>query len=161
LLRRPLQMNPLDPESAQRIVFEYAELVERDVESGRRPAAVASLPYPKETIKLAVRTCVTELATCGQLTEEMREFLREVYVALADYLEEDLLRLLSDYRDAAAALERDSRRPSEKLTSPAWEVVAESGRLAGGIARAVAEDAQGLRSEFEAIVGGAPMRSAS
>lgn len=144
-------MNPLDPESAQRIVYEYAELVERDVEAGRRPAPLASLPYPKETIKAAVRTCVRELTASGQLSADMREFLQEVYVALADYLEDDLLRLLTDYRGAAEALERDPRRPQEKVSSPAWEVVAESGRLAGGIARTMAEDAQTLRAEFEAL----------
>ena len=43
-------MNPDDPESAQRIVAEYAQVLERG-DSAVFPASIRMLPYPKQTIK--------------------------------------------------------------------------------------------------------------
>jgi hypothetical protein len=46
--RRPVgvgdDMNPEDPESAQRIVAEYASVLERESEAGVYPSSVTSLP---------------------------------------------------------------------------------------------------------------------
>jgi hypothetical protein len=138
-------MNPHDPESAQRIVADYAQLLESD--AYEMPASVRHLPYPKQTIQTAILTCAATLRDSRQLTADMREFLESAYVALADYLDDDLVRVMQEYREAIAAT-ADVRRTDEKIHSPAWKRISETSRLAGDIARTVAEDAAALRRDF-------------
>jgi hypothetical protein len=141
-------VNPDDPESAQRIVAEFARLLER--EDGRAlPAPVRTLPYPKQTIKHAILTCLETLKQTQQLTPDMHEFLEEAYVALADYVDDDLVRVVGEYREALASVS-DVRLARDKVQTAAWQTVAETGRLAGEVARLIADETSALRSEFRA-----------
>lgn len=141
-------MNPDDPESAQRIVAEYAHLLEQG-EAEAYPASIRALPYPKQTIKSAILTCAATLRETQQLTSEMREFLEQAYAALADYVEDDLVRVMAEYREALAAV-ADVQAARDKLQTPAWQRIADTSRLAGEIARSIADDTAALRLEFRA-----------
>jgi hypothetical protein len=143
-------MNPEEPESAHSIVAEYARLLEAN-EPQAFPAPVRQLPYPKQTIKAAVLTCASTLANTGQLNDDMRAFLEEAYVALADYVEDDLVRVMSEYRHSLAAV-ADIHSTRDRIATPEWQRIAETSRLAGDIARSIAEDAARLRLEFRSQV---------
>lgn len=141
-------MNPDDPESAQRIVAEYAHVLEQG-ESAAYPASIRTLPYPKQTIKSAILTCTAALRETQQLTAEMRDFLEQAYIALADYVDDDLVRIMAEYRGALAVV-ADVQAASDKLQTPAWQRIADTSRLAGEIARSIADDTAALRLEFQA-----------
>jgi hypothetical protein len=141
-------MNSDDPESAQRIVAEYAQVLERG-ESAAYPASIRALPYPKPTIKSAILTCTATLRETQQLTPEMREFLEQAYAALADYVDDDLVRIMAEYRGALAAV-TDVQVARDKVQTPAWQRIADTSRLAGDIARSIAEETAALRLEFRA-----------
>lgn len=141
-------MNPDSPESAQRIVAEYAQALERG-DSDAYPASIRTLPYPKQTIKAAILTCAATLRETAQLTGDMREFLEQAYAALADYVDDDLVRIMAEYREALAAV-ADVQAARDKLQTPAWQRIAETSRLAGEIAKSIADDTAALRLEFRA-----------
>lgn len=141
-------MNPDEPESAQRIVADYAQVLERG-DSAAYPASIRTLPYPKQTIKSAILTCTATLRETQQLTSEMHEFLEQAYAALADYVDDDLVRIMAEYRDALAAV-ADVQAARDRLQTPAWQRITDTGRLAGEIARSIADDAAALRLEFRA-----------
>lgn len=141
-------MNPDSPESAQRIVAEYAQALERG-DSDAYPASIRTLPYPKQTIKAAILTCAATLRETEQLTGDMREFLEQAYAALADYVDDDLVRIMAEYRQALAAV-ADVQAARDKLQTPAWQRIAETSRLAGEIAKSIADDTAALRLEFRA-----------
>jgi hypothetical protein len=145
-------MNPDDPESAQQIVAEYARAQEQH---GDRPypASIKTLPYPKLTLKHAILTCTATLARTGQLTDELLAFLEAAYVSLADYLDDELVRVMAEYRESTAALATDTSAARDKVHTPAWQRVAETSRIAGDIARAIADDAAALRDEFRSQAG--------
>jgi hypothetical protein len=144
-------VNPEDPESAQRIVAEYAALLERRHTSQEWPAPVDALPYPKQTIKAAIRTCFGVLVSSSRLTSDLREFLETAYISLADYVAADLVQLMTDYRQASVALETDHRLAREKTGDAAWQTLAATGALTGQIAKAIADDAASLAAEFRAF----------
>jgi hypothetical protein len=56
--------------------------------------------------------------------------------------------LLTEYQHAGADLAANARLAREKTGSPAWRTVAETGALAGEIARTIAHEAAELREEF-------------
>jgi hypothetical protein len=141
-------VNPDDPLSAQHIVAEYARVLDRDLQRGSFPAPVDSLPFAKPTIKTAIQTSVLALASTGQLTEDLRDFLQTAYVSLADYVAPDLVRLMSEYTRAGEDLAADPRLAREKTTGTAWQTVSQSSQLAGEIARSIAIEAEVLRTEF-------------
>jgi hypothetical protein len=141
-------MNPDDPASAHRIVVEYADLLERG-DPDAYPASIRALPYPKQTIKAAILTCAASLRESAQLTPEMRNFLEEAYAALADYVDDDLVRVMAEYREAMAMV-ADVHAARDKMQTPAWQRITETSRLAGEIARSIAEDTTALRLEFRA-----------
>jgi hypothetical protein len=141
-------MNPDDPESAHRIVSEYVQVLERGAPDAY-PASIRTLPYPKQTIKWAILTCAARLRETQQLTPDMREFLEQAYAALADYVDDDLVRVMAEYREALAAV-ADVQGARDKLQTPAWRRIAETSRLAGEIARSIADDTTVLRLEFRA-----------
>jgi hypothetical protein len=143
-------MNPDDPESAQRIVAEYAHVLERD-DSAAYPASIRTLPYPKQTIRSAILTCTATLCETQQLTSEMRDFLEQAYAALADYVDDDLVQVMAEYREALASV-ADVQAARDKVQTPAWQRIAETSRLAGEIARSIADDAARLRLEFRSGV---------
>jgi hypothetical protein len=145
-------MDPLDPLDAQQVVVEYARVLERDFADNRHPARVDSLPYAKPIIKSAIRTSVQSVAASGQLTDDMREFLQTAYTSLADYIDSELVDLLTEFRSSAAELSAVPVSPREKTSTAAWRRVAESGALAGEVARAIAAEAEMLRREFEALL---------
>jgi hypothetical protein len=144
-------MDPEDPAVAQKIVSEYAALLEAHAVQDVYPAPVDALPYPKLVIKSAIRTSVGALVATGQMTDELRDFLEVAYVSLADYVEADLVRLMTEYRGAAADLAEGTRVAKDKVATPAWKMLSGSSSLAGEIAKAIAEDTEMLRREFRAF----------
>jgi len=146
-------MNLEDPAVAQRIVADYAALLELHAQQDVYPASIDSLPYPKETIKAAIRTSVEALVSTGQMTGELHDFLEIAYVSTADYIDGELVRLLTEFTGAGQALTTGPRVASERMASHSWEVLAQSGRLAGEIARTIADEAGGLREEFRRFAG--------
>ena len=145
-------MDPSDPLDAQQVVVEYARLLERDFDQQRHPARVDTLPYAKPVIKSAIRTSVKSLAATGQLTDELREYLETAYISLAEYLEGELVELMTLYRTSAEQLAADGQSARDKTNTPAWQTLAESGSLAGEVARAATYEAEMLRSEFQSFL---------
>jgi len=151
-LQPPPAVNPEDPVSAKQIVAEYARVLNRDLERGRFPLPDDSLPFAKASIKTAIETSVLALKASGELTQELRDFLETAFVSLADYVPPDLARLMRDYTSAADDLAADPRLAREKTAGAAWQTVAQGSRLAGEIARTMAEEADQLRSEFQKLI---------
>jgi predicted Zn-dependent protease len=147
-------MDPLDPLDARDIVVEYARLLERDMSENRHPARVDTLPYAKPILKTAICTSVTTLASAGELTDEFCEYFETAYVALAEYIDAELVDLLTEYRTSADQLTHQASAVVEKTQSPAWRTLAQSSKLAGDVARAVTADADSLRSEFSRVLVG-------
>ena len=144
-------MNPEDPESAQRIVAEYADVLERESARDVYPSSVEALPYPKPTIKAAIETCVRVLASRDALTPELVDYLEIAYVSLADYVEADVVRLLAEFHAAGHTLAADGRLAREKVGTPAWKRLTESARIAGTIATEIAHQTETLRQEFRQL----------
>jgi hypothetical protein len=145
-------MNPDDPHVAQQVVAAYVSVLERQDEQQAFPAPVSLLPYSRDTIKQAIGASTRALAASGQLTDELREFLEGAYVALADFLDEELVRLMRDYNRAADDLAHAPVAPGERVTSPSWQTLQRTSGLAGEIAKAVAADAAQLRVEFSRLL---------
>jgi hypothetical protein len=145
-------MDPLDPVYAQQIVVAYAHVLERDISEKRHPARVDSLPFAVSTIKTAIRTSVTQLGRTGQLTNDMRDYFETAYISLADYLDAELVTLVSEFRQSAEHLEKTPAAPEQRLKETAWRRLAESSALAGEIARVTASECEKLRSEFRTFL---------
>lgn len=145
-------MNPNDPLHAQQIVTEYSRVLEQHLENETFPAPLHSLPHPKPVIRTAILTCVQQLTVSEQLSEDLKDFLETAYVSLADYLDAELVRLLKEYRESAQALTTLAGAPRDRQKSPVWERVHSSSRLAGEIARSMADEAEALRREFHAVL---------
>jgi hypothetical protein len=142
----------LDPVTAQQLVARYVALVGEHTSANAFPASASTLPASKAEIKHAVRTVLEALAITHQLTDELKTFLEDAFVALANYVDAELAALAAEHRRASAALETDPRQPRERLESSNWAVVARTSRLAGEIARGSADEASLLRREFQALV---------
>jgi hypothetical protein len=145
-------MNPYDPESAQQIVVEYARVLERDIAENRHPARIDSLPYAASVIKTAIHTSIAELARTGRLTQELRDYFETAYTSLAEYLDGELVKLITQYRDSAEQLAAEAVSTQQRTTSAAWRTVKESGTLAGEIARATTVEAEKLRGEYQDLL---------
>jgi len=148
-------MDPLDPLDAQQMVIEYARMLERDVTENRHPARVDGLPYAKPVIKSAIRTSARALAATGQLTDELREYLETAYTLLAEYVDAELVDLMTLYRESADALAEQSPVARAKTQTAAWRTLAESSSLAGEVARAVTAETETLRDEFRSFLASA------
>ena len=94
--------------------------------------------------------CVRTLASAGELTPELREYLEVGYMSLADYIEDEGVTLLREFGEAGDALAADRRLAREKRETDAWRRLTEQGRMAGELARAISEEADSLRREFRA-----------
>lgn len=140
-------MNPARPESAQRIVADYLEMLARDG-AHAFPASVRALPYPKETIKTAILTNARALRATHSFTDEMHEFLEHAYVALAEYVEDDVARVMRDYHSALTASAGAPRRGTVRVA--VGRQLDDSSRLVAEITRSIAADANALRREFRA-----------
>jgi hypothetical protein len=147
-------MDPLDPLDAREIVVAYARVLERDLSENRHPARVDTLPYAKPVVKTAIRTSLKQLASTGQLTDEFREYFETAYVSLAEYIDAELVDLMTEYRTSAEQLTREAVAAGEKTHSPAWRTLAQSSKLAGDVARATTADADSLRAEFSHLLVG-------
>src|SRR5206468_8855382 len=134
--RQSIAMDTSDPLDAQQVVIEYARLLEQDFDQQRHPARIDTLPYAKPVIKSAIRTSVKNLSASGQLTDELREYLETAYISLAEYLEGELVELMMLYLDSAEQLAVDAQSARDKTQTPAWQTLAQSGSLAGEVARA-------------------------
>lgn len=141
-------MDPITPQEAHRIVAAYLRLVDAQAAADLYPCSIGDLPQPKETIRAAFRTCVGVLASRGQLTSELRDYLEVAYVSLADYVNDECFALLREYGRAGEELAADRRLAREKVTTDAWRRLAEQSRLAGQLARGITDEADRLRAEF-------------
>jgi hypothetical protein len=144
-------MNPSDPESAQQIVAEYAALLEQHTIDEVYPAPVRTLPYPKQVIKEAIHTSVRILEVTGQMTAELGDYLEIAYVSLADYVDDDVVRLMAEHRAAAEKLQAQSIVPGERMATPEWSVLARTSGLAGQVAQTIAAETEALRLEFRQL----------
>jgi hypothetical protein len=145
-------MNPDDPHVAQQVVAAYVSVLERHDQEQTFPAPVSTLPYSRDTIKQAIGASARALASSGQLTDELRAFLEGAYVALADFIDEELVRLMRDYNRAADELSQAPSATGERVKSPSWQTLQRTSALAGEIAKSVATDAAQLRLEFARLV---------
>jgi len=141
-------MDPQTPRDAQAIVAAYLRLVEAHAARDAYPCSLDELPHPKDTIRAAFKTSATALAASGKLTPEMRDYLEIAYVSLADYVSPECVTLLREYVRSGEELAADGRLPREKVATDPWRRISEQSRLAGEIARAISDDATGLRAEF-------------
>jgi hypothetical protein len=95
---------------------------------------------------------VKSLAATGQLTDELREYLETAYISLAEYLEGELVELMTLYRNSAEQLAAEGQLARDKTRTSAWQTLSESGSLAGEVARAATTEAETLRSEFQSFL---------
>jgi hypothetical protein len=146
-------MDPANPVDAQRIVTEYARLLEHHAETDAYPLSVSTLPYAKPIIKQAIQTSVIALVQTGQMTDELRQYLEVAYTSLADYLDDELVRVMTDHQRASTAFAVDARFAREKADTPAWRTLSETSGLVGQIAQTVADDVRALREEFSVLLG--------
>ena len=145
-------MNPDDPHVAQQIVAAYVAVLERHDQDQQFPAAISALPYSRDTIKQAIRASLRALAASGQLTDELRAFLEGAYVSLADFIDEELVRLMREYNRAADDMSHAPPAAGERVKTPSWQTLQRTSALAGEIARGVAADAAQLRGEFATLI---------
>lgn len=143
-------MDPTTPRDAQTIVAAYLKIAEAHAAAETYPGSLRDLPHPKETIRAAFRTSMTALGASDQLTPELRDYLEVAYVSLADYVEDEGVTLLREFRRSGEELAADGRMGKEKVATEAWQRIAEQGRLAGQLARAISDEADRLRAEFRA-----------
>ncbi len=144
-------MNPEDPAMAQQVVAAYAVVLERCEEQERFPESISALPYARDTIRTAIRTSTRALIATGELTGELRLYLENAYAALADFLDDELVRLMRDYNRAAEDLAAGQAPAADRVKSASWQTLRETSGLAGGIAKRMADDAAALRAEFRAF----------
>lgn len=138
-------MDPHDPAAAHRIVAEYTLALTRS-DGADFPASVHALPYPKPIIETAILTCAVLLRDRGELTDEMRAFLEQASVALADYVDPEIARVMAEYRGALDAAAGVAAR--DRVHTPAWHRVSETSHLVGEIATSIATDADRLKTQF-------------
>src|SRR5262249_60240539 len=119
--------------------------LERPFHQQGHPARIETLPSAKPITKPAIRTSVKSLAASGQLPAELKEYLETAYIALAEYLEGELVELMTLYRTSAEQLAADGQSARDKTKTPAWQTLPESGSLAGEVARAATYKAGMLR----------------
>jgi hypothetical protein len=133
---------------AQRIVADYLKVVEAHAAQEIYPGSLRDLPHSREHIRSAFKTAIEALVTTDQLTPELRDYLEVGYVSLADYVDDEIVSLLREYRRAGEELADDRRLAKEKLGTEAWQRISEQSRLAGEVARNISVETERLREEF-------------
>jgi hypothetical protein len=141
-------VDPITPQDAQRIVGAYLKVVEAHAAANVYPCSIDDLPHSKERIRVAFRTCIMTLASTGQLTSELRDYLEVAYVSLADYVNEETFTLLREYGRAGEELAGDRRLAREKVATDAWRRLSEQSHLAGRLAQTISDETDRLRAEF-------------
>jgi len=101
-------------------------------------------------IQEAIHTCLAVLQRTGQMTQELYDFLEVAYVSLADYVEDDVVRLMTEHRAAAEQLQQQPLAPGERTGTPAWQVLSRTSGLAGQVAQSIAAEGEKLRQQFQA-----------
>jgi hypothetical protein len=143
-------MNPDDPVEACGIVSAYMTVLERHYRANEQfPMPHSTLPHPKHLIRQSLRTMIGSLAAAGQITQELQGVLEIAYTSLADYLDDELVQVMREYRDAMSDLDAEAGRGREKTGTAAWGRIAETSSLVAGIARTTADEAEALRAEFQ------------
>jgi hypothetical protein len=142
-------LDPAVPSDAQRIVAAFLELVEAHAAADVYPGSTRDLPDSKTRICAAFRTSVLTLASTGQLTSELSDYLEIAYVSLADYLDDEAAELLREYHHAGEALAEDRRLAREKTATDAWRQVTEQSRLVAQVAQSISTEGERLRAEFQ------------
>ena len=151
-------MNPEIPTEAQNIVRAYMAVLEDQYRANESfPMPASTLPYSKPIIKQSVHTIVTTLSSAGQLNDELRGVLEIAYTSLADYLDDELVRVMREYQAALSDLDHDGRMGRDKTDTAAWARVSETSALVARIAHAIAQDTDALRTEFQTF--GSPAAS--
>jgi hypothetical protein len=143
-------MDAANPRDAQRIVADYLTVVEEHASANVYPGSLRDLPHAKETIRAAFKTAMDALIQTGQLTSELRDYLEVGYVSLADYVDDECVKLLGEYLRAGDELAEDRRLAREKIQTEAWRRLSEQSRLAGHLAQTISAEAAQLRAEFRA-----------
>jgi hypothetical protein len=133
---------------AQRIVADYLKVVEAHATQEVYPGSLRDLPHSKEIIRSAFKMAIEGLVGTNQLTTELRDYLEVGYVSLADYVDDEIVTLLREYRRAGEELAEDRRLAKEKVGTEAWQRISEQGRLAGEVARNISVETERLREEF-------------
>lgn len=140
------------PADTQRVVADYAARLEQDLAENAHPAPVSTLPHSKESIRLAIEESVAALSEMGQMTPDLKDFLQTAYVSLADYLPDDLVKLMREYHEAAETLRNETAVTRDRMRTAAWQRLSETSSLVAGIARSIAEEEARLRSDFDVLV---------
>jgi hypothetical protein len=143
-------MDPHIPAEAQQVTNAYAAFLERQYAAGQAlPLSRSALPYSKEIIRRSIQTAASALASSGQLTEELRDFLETTYVSLADCVDDELARVMREYRQAMDGLAAEPGLGHGKTGSAAWRQLSETSALVAKITRAMTDEAEALRAEFD------------
>jgi hypothetical protein len=143
-------MDPDDAVEARGIVSAYMTVLERHYRANEQfPMPHSTLPHPKHLIRQSMRTMVGSLAAAGQITQELQDALEIAYTSLADYLDDELVKVMREYGDAMSNLDAEAGRGREKTGTAAWGRIAETSSLVARIARATADEAEALRAEFQ------------
>ncbi len=145
-------MNPANPADAQRIVNSYATVLERHMAEGSHPVSLAALPHPKDVIRASLVTVTKCLAAGGQLTSDLCTLLETAFVALADYVDDELARLLKEHRAASEAVAAAGEFGRDKVKPPAWQTLAATSALVSRATQAMAAEAGDLRAQFLACL---------
>lgn len=142
-------MDPEIPTEAHHIVRAYMAVLEGQYRANESfPMPASTLPYSKPVIKQSVRTIVAALSSAGQLNDDLYGVLEIAYTSLADYLDDELVRVMREYHAAMSELDDDGRMGRDKTDTTAWARLSETSALVARIAHAIAEDTDALRAEF-------------
>jgi hypothetical protein len=141
-------VDPANFREAQRVVADYLKVVEAHAAQEVYPGSLRDLPHSKEIIRSAFKTAIEALVSTGQLTPELRDYLEVGYASLADYVDDEIVTLLREYRRAGEELADDRRLAKEKVGTEAWQRISEQSRLAGEVARNISVETDRLREEF-------------
>jgi hypothetical protein len=143
-------MDPDDPTNAHQIVSAYMTRLEEHYGADEPfPLPLSTLPYTKHIITQSMKTMVGSLAAAGQITPELHRVLEIAYTSLADYVDDELVRVMREYRKAMSELDVAAGSGQQKTGTTAWGQVAEMSSLVAGIAKAMADEAEMLRTEFQ------------
>lgn len=106
----------MDMIEAQRILNEYRAVVVITADTGAYGGFAAPeslLPYPKETIKTAIKTLMVALIRTRKYTDESRDHLQVGYMMLANFITDDEARIVASGEKAVQVI--PTMKDKEKL----------------------------------------------
>src|SRR5262245_3806710 len=114
-------MDADDPVEAHQIVRAYMTVLDQHYHANEPfPMPHSTLPYSKPIIRQSMKTTVGSLAAAGQFTPELHRTLEIAYASLADYVDEELVRVMREYRQAMLELDDTGGQGKEKTGTAAW-----------------------------------------